>query len=82
MTFRPPTAKSRNAPPGPNSDPRHTAIYWAMRWPRSHDQDVLAAGRAALDSLLAENGFLRNAMRDIELRAQYAHETTARKETP
>jgi hypothetical protein len=53
-----------------------------MRWPRSHDQDVLAAGRAALDSLLAENGFLRNAMRDIELRAQYAHETTARKETP
>ena len=80
MTFRPPTAKSRNAPPGPNADPRHTAIYWAMRWPRSHDQDVLAAGRAALESLLAENRLYRNTLRDLELRAAYALDTTARKE--
>lgn len=33
-----------------------------------------------LSRLRSENGLLRSTLRDIELRAQYAHETTARKE--
>lgn len=80
MTFQAPTVRTRNAPPAPGADPRHVALYWAMRWPRNHNPAVLQAGRAALESLLAENRLLRNTLRDIGLRAQYAHETTARKE--